>query len=856
MGRRLALLIATSEYEDAGLRRLNSPAQDVAALADVLKDQNIGGFEVKKLVNKPYHLVGEAIGEFYRDRAPDDLTLLYFSGHGLKDADGRLYLAMSNTRRDGLLFTGLAAAQIDDAMNSSRSREQVLILDCCYSGAFPAGLVARTGDEVHALEQLRGRGRTVLTASDATRYAFEGDRVHGNAHPSVFTRWLVAGLRDGSADLDHDGDITLDELYNYVYERVIEEMPHQRPKKQDNISGRTVIARNVNWELPGYLRNALVSPVEPDRLGAFYDLDHLYRIGNDLVRSRVSEEIRRLAGDASPAVSAVASAWLGLSPASEPPDAPPDRGAQTTEEPSVKNIDPQLLVTLSGWFVALTLCIRHSSHSLAIRAGLTLLPIVALTAVGAFAVNSFTHCAPDVKKVDGQCIGITDGNDGPVFGAGTAAALRAIGEENNRVAAEESAKPSADVAYVVPIPPPGTVDDFAKRLSGDLMGVAVAQRQANRTNTLGDGPLIRVLIVNIGDSRELSKDPINRLVEMAHAGSAEHRLVAVAISGQPSEPPVEAIDTLLAAQVPVSASNLTADQLASAPVSPDTALARIAPTISDEAASAAAYLHPSSSRALIVQDADPQDHYAQSLGNAFRAKYPDGAHSIVQPNESYNGPGDGAANAMSAILGNICQQRPDVVFFAGRAQELAALVGALPFRPCRDFPVRIVTGDDGARFAGMIASGAPEPRRAIQTNVSVAYTGLASPEAWQSSPAAFARNAAEFLTARCLDCFPQLFPGESLVDGHAILAYDAIRLAVGGIRSPDGPPGSPGVIQQFKAIHGLGSVPGASGWISLTDTGNTINKAVPILGIGPGGETRFLRLSSASGAPCNPLTLC
>ncbi|UBU08909.1 hypothetical protein [Nonomuraea gerenzanensis] len=34
-----------------------------------------------------------------------------------------------------------------------------------------------------------------------------------------------------------------DELYGYVHDRVVEEMPQQRPKKQDNVEGRTVIAR-------------------------------------------------------------------------------------------------------------------------------------------------------------------------------------------------------------------------------------------------------------------------------------------------------------------------------------------------------------------------------------------------------------------------------------------------------------------------------------------------------------------------------------------------------------------------------------------------------------------------------------
>ncbi|AZP14843.1 hypothetical protein EJC51_00900 [Streptomyces aquilus] len=106
----------------------------------------------------------------------------------------------------------------------------------------------------------------------------------------MFNRYLVDGLRDGSAGLDGDGDITLDELYGYVHDRVVDEIPQQRPKKQDNIEGRIIIARNVNWSLPTHLRHSLNSPIAVGRLAALDALDHLYRIGNDPVRRRVTSE--------------------------------------------------------------------------------------------------------------------------------------------------------------------------------------------------------------------------------------------------------------------------------------------------------------------------------------------------------------------------------------------------------------------------------------------------------------------------------------------------------------------------------------------------------------------------------------
>ncbi|MGH3981521.1 MAG: caspase family protein [Pseudonocardiaceae bacterium] len=92
MPRRLALLVATYRYQDEGLRQLTAPGHDAEALAAVLRNPEIAGFDVTVLVNEPHHVVGDAIGEFYYDRRRDDLTLLYFTGHGFKDDQGRLYL--------------------------------------------------------------------------------------------------------------------------------------------------------------------------------------------------------------------------------------------------------------------------------------------------------------------------------------------------------------------------------------------------------------------------------------------------------------------------------------------------------------------------------------------------------------------------------------------------------------------------------------------------------------------------------------------------------------------------------------------------------------------------------------------
>ena len=305
-----ALVVATYDYADGGLRRLAAPEHDADSFADVLKDEAIAGFDVTMLVNQPHYVVGEAIADFYGAAGREDLTLLYFTGHGLKDDEGRLYLAMTNTRRDALMFTAISGAQLNDAMDASRSRRKVLILDCCYSGAFPAGRTAKADEGVQTLERFQGKGRAVLTASDATQYAFEGDDLRGSGTSSVFTRYLVEAISSGAADLDEDGDIALDELYSYVYDRVVAEVPQQRPKKQEDVDGRILIARNVHWKLPAHLQHAIESPIAAQRLSAVQELGYLHQSGNDVVRAAVDSCLTRLASDDSRSVSSAATVLI------------------------------------------------------------------------------------------------------------------------------------------------------------------------------------------------------------------------------------------------------------------------------------------------------------------------------------------------------------------------------------------------------------------------------------------------------------------------------------------------------------------------------------------------------------------
>ena len=262
-GRRLALIVAIDEYDDAGLHTLRAPADDAEALAEVLGDSEVGAFEVTTLRNETHWTISQRVEELLGEARLDDFVVLHFSCHGIKDDTGELYLAAKNTRPSLLATTAVEATLINRLIRRSRSQRIVLLLDCCFGGAFERGMTARSTTAVNVADQFQqhdqdlggGRGRVVITASSATEFAFEGSDLadSGSPRPSVFTGALVEGLKSGAADRDNDGKFSLGEVYDYVFDRVRGVSPNQTPSKFEyGVEGDFVLARNPNWTVtPG-----------------------------------------------------------------------------------------------------------------------------------------------------------------------------------------------------------------------------------------------------------------------------------------------------------------------------------------------------------------------------------------------------------------------------------------------------------------------------------------------------------------------------------------------------------------------------------------------------------------------------
>jgi formylglycine-generating enzyme required for sulfatase activity/uncharacterized caspase-like protein len=249
---KIALLIGVSEYEP-GLKPLPAAARDVEAVQEVLQHLEIGAFdEVNVLKNPGLLKMRQAISKLYCERDTEDLVLLYFSGHGLTDMSGRFFLTNRETENQGGLdkATALEASFIHDLMENCDSERQIIILDCCLSGAFPTGMTARNSGTIDFQNQLGGKGRIILTSSAATEYSFErqGEEL------AIYTRYLVEGIKTGAADLDKDGFISVNELHDYVKNQVQKAVPQMHPQRFIFKEGEKILLAKVttNESIPAY----------------------------------------------------------------------------------------------------------------------------------------------------------------------------------------------------------------------------------------------------------------------------------------------------------------------------------------------------------------------------------------------------------------------------------------------------------------------------------------------------------------------------------------------------------------------------------------------------------------------------
>jgi len=192
-----------------------------------------------------------ALGTHLRRQAGrDDMVIIYLAGHGATerdaaspDGDGlEKYILPHNADPKDLFASALPMNDVSKIFQRISSEKMVFISDTCYSGASGGRTIPVTGTRTNIsgafLDRIsQGKGRVILTASDANEVSVEKDELkHG-----VFTYYLLEAL-GGQGDIDKDGAITVDEVYRYVSMKVPQATGQdQHPVKKGEMTGQIIL---------------------------------------------------------------------------------------------------------------------------------------------------------------------------------------------------------------------------------------------------------------------------------------------------------------------------------------------------------------------------------------------------------------------------------------------------------------------------------------------------------------------------------------------------------------------------------------------------------------------------------------
>ena len=218
--KRLALLVGVGKYpHDA--RPLTYTRNDATELKTTLEE--LGEFDKIRLLvdddateddrERPLKLsIDRALRELCQEADdPRDAILFFFSGHGLQDEEGRLYLVPSGGTLEQAEFEeyDLPLQLVYKRLNSSRARQKIVLLDCCRA-------VSSKGPTVPRPKLPQGNGVvTIFSCVPGSESRESASVQHG-----LFTYQLLCGVRTGAADRDVNGVVSLQEIKQYVSEQL------------------------------------------------------------------------------------------------------------------------------------------------------------------------------------------------------------------------------------------------------------------------------------------------------------------------------------------------------------------------------------------------------------------------------------------------------------------------------------------------------------------------------------------------------------------------------------------------------------------------------------------------------------
>lgn len=216
-----ALVVGINTYESEQLISLKAPAEDAEAVAKLLsqcgdfrvrrlpevKDKENNSVRVGRKTKVALTQLEEALVQLFKPTGTNipDTALFYFSGHGLRKDLGiqEGFLATSDVNPH-LSNWGLRLKWLRELLQESPIRQQIVWLDCCYSGELLNFNDADPGD--------RGKGRDRCFIAASREYEVAYEETAGNH--GILTAALLQGLNPRRQPTGAVDNLTLVDFIN------------------------------------------------------------------------------------------------------------------------------------------------------------------------------------------------------------------------------------------------------------------------------------------------------------------------------------------------------------------------------------------------------------------------------------------------------------------------------------------------------------------------------------------------------------------------------------------------------------------------------------------------------------------
>ena len=229
-----ALLVVCDAFVSA--QDMTPAGQSNISMMEMLLERDVRGFEISRNYNTitSRAALESAIQAAFLGAGPEDVSLLYFSTHGLfehefNNPEGQLLLS------NGITEETVSAQQLN-AMLDKVPGTKVLLVDACNSGALIGKGVSPSVGSARVNRAFQTDDYHVFTSSGASEPSWFWTSTTRTAPPgsSYFTTALAMGagwLGIYPADANRDGVITLAEMYNYLWlnqaSSVVQIMPQE-----------------------------------------------------------------------------------------------------------------------------------------------------------------------------------------------------------------------------------------------------------------------------------------------------------------------------------------------------------------------------------------------------------------------------------------------------------------------------------------------------------------------------------------------------------------------------------------------------------------------------------------------------